>query len=105
MNNRPVEAAVLRRHSHPIIINLPIYEHPRFRESDSTWNSLSLPRLIINNRNYSVKFLCIYQSYDTTGHCNWTTKTKAVPLHIMEAIAGSNLDRPVVQFVVRHYTD
>jgi hypothetical protein len=24
MNNRPVEAAVLRRHSHPIIANLPI---------------------------------------------------------------------------------
>jgi hypothetical protein len=25
MNNRPVEAAVLRRQSHPIIANLPIY--------------------------------------------------------------------------------
>jgi hypothetical protein len=25
MNNRPVEAAVLRRQSHPIIANLPVY--------------------------------------------------------------------------------
>jgi hypothetical protein len=27
MNNRPVEAAVLRRQSHPIIANLPIAKH------------------------------------------------------------------------------
>jgi hypothetical protein len=54
MNKSPVEAAVLRRQSHPIIANLPTYQvvvvvvTPRSRVLDSRSASIHFPHLLRN---------------------------------------------------------